>query len=226
MRRMADSVNPADVPPGFDLYAGYDDGAWPDAGSIAARYPGKTVIRVTVNPADDKGDCLDVERGDARPQDAPGWVAERRAAGHRGPLVYCSLDLWGVVRLAFQNAQVPEPGYWVAGYPGGGPVIPAGAVAHQWIDRGPYDESVVVDYLPGIDPAPNLTEDSVLDLGVDGNGNRRILAVGAGGATPARHLLHITFPDATGADLSGAQVADITDGIAAKNGGWELLVQG
>ncbi len=30
-------------------------------------------------------------------------------------------------------------------------------VGHQWIDHGPYDESIVVDYLPGIDPNPSPT---------------------------------------------------------------------
>lgn len=155
---MADSTSVSNLPTGFDLYAGYDDGAWPDAAAIAAKFPGKTVIRITVFPWDNKGDCLDVESGDATPAQAPAWVANRRAAGHGGPLVYCSWSLLPQVQVAFANAHVAPPGYWVAGYPApDGDAIPPGTVGHQWIDRGPYDESIMVDYLPGIDPKPNPT---------------------------------------------------------------------
>lgn len=151
-----DSISLDRLPPDGDLYAGYDDGNWPDAESIAQRFPGKTVIRVTVTANDDEGDCLDVENGDATPAQAPGWVQRRRQAGHGGPLVYCSEASWSAVRQAFQAQGVPEPGYWVAAYPGEGPVVPAGAVGHQYGQGagGTYDVSVFVDYLPGIDPAP------------------------------------------------------------------------
>lgn len=157
-RRMADSISLASLPAGFDMYGGYDDGHWPDAAAIAAKFPGKTVIRFTVSASDNEGDCLDVESGDATPAQAPGWVERRRQAGHGGPLVYCSWSLLPAVKTAFIQAGVVEPGWFVAGYPSpDGDAIPAGCVGHQWIDRGPYDESIVVDYLPGIDPAPKPT---------------------------------------------------------------------
>ena len=174
-RRMFDSISLANLEQvqlqPTDVLAGYDDGHWPDAASIAARWPGRTVVRITVDPADNAGDCLDVETGDARPFDAPDWVQRRRAAGHAGPLVYCSLSLWPEVRAAFSWYEVPPPGYWVAAYPGGGAVIPNGAVGHQWKDWGPYDESVIIDYLPGIDPVPTTVEDDDMPLLVkDPNG--------------------------------------------------------
>lgn len=154
-RTMADSISLANLPAGFDLYAGYDDGNWPDAAAIASQFPNQTVIRITVFPWDHFGDCLDVESGDATPQQAPGWVANRRQAGHGGPLVYCSWSLLPTVQAAFADARVAPPGYWVAGYPApDGDAIPPGTVGHQWIDRGPYDESIMVDYLPGIDATP------------------------------------------------------------------------
>ena len=152
---MADSVTPANLPEGFDLYAGYVDGLYANIPAIRARFPGRTVVQIVVFASHDAGDCLDVEQGDATPAQAPGWVQRRRAAGHAGPLVYCSESVWPQVRQAFQSAGVPEPGYWVAGYPGSvGPNLYPGSVGHQWRDVGPYDESVMVDYLPGIDPAP------------------------------------------------------------------------
>lgn len=162
---MADSVNVLSLPNGFDLYGGYDDGNWPDAAAIADRFPDKTVVRFTVNPADNEGDCLDIESGDAVPTDAPGWTQRRRAAGHAGPLNYYSEASRSAVVQAYQAAGVAQPKAIVAAYPGQGAVLQQpGDAGHQWIDRGPYDESVVVDYLPGIDPAPGTLPGLLLGM--------------------------------------------------------------
>ena len=156
---MGDAIYLANLPTGLDLYAGYDDGNWPDAASIAAAFPGKTVMRITVFPNDNLGDCLDVENGDATPASAPGWTIRRRLAGHGGPLNYCSWSALPALRAQYSAQKVPEPAYWIAGYPApDGDAIPTvpgcTIVGHQWIDHGNWDESVMVDYLPGIDPAP------------------------------------------------------------------------
>lgn len=153
-RRMADSVTPANLPPGFDVYAGYDDGSYNNIAQIKAMYPDKPVLAFTVFATDLIGDYLDVETGDATADEAPGWVASMRAQGHPDPGVYCSLALWPAVQQAFVAQNVPEPPYIIAAYPGPGPVMIQGAIGHQWIDHGPYDESVVADYIPGVDPAP------------------------------------------------------------------------
>jgi hypothetical protein len=155
VRTSYDSINVRALPAGADLYLGYDDGNWPDADEIARTFPGKTVIRTTVNPADNEGDCLDVEKGDATPNDAPGWIQRRREAGHQGPLVYCSEALRSAVVAAFASARIPLPGLFIAAYPGEGPVLQRPTdVGHQYASNANYDTSVVVDYLPGIDPAP------------------------------------------------------------------------
>lgn len=138
----------------MDLYAGYDDGLYNNVTAIKALFPTKTVIAITVKATDNFGDCLDVETGDATPQQAPGWVKARRQAGHGGPLVYCSEALWPTVSQCFSNAGVIAPGYWIAAYPGIGPVLYPGSVGHQFVDHGAWDESVMADYLVGIDPAP------------------------------------------------------------------------
>jgi hypothetical protein len=132
-----------------------------DADAIQAEFPDKLVLRFTVFPSDNKGDVLDVENGDASPGDAPAWVARRRAAGHPNPGVYCSQAVWDQVKRAFGDAFVPAPWYWIAAYPGPGPVLYPGSLAHQWQDVGPYDESVVADYIPGIDKAPTTTGEDV-----------------------------------------------------------------
>jgi hypothetical protein len=149
-----DAINVLDLPPGADLYAGYDDGKWPDAAAIAAKFPGKVVLRITVFSTDNEGDVLDVEYGDATPAQAPDWVERRRAAGHGGPIVYCSESSWADVQKSFSDMGVAQPGYWIAAYPGVGAALYPGSVGHQYVDHGEYDESVFVDYLPGIDPQP------------------------------------------------------------------------
>jgi hypothetical protein len=157
-RRMADSITPSALP-NVDLYAGYDDGRYLDVPAIKALKPGKTVMAVTVRSSDNEGDCIDVENGDATPAQAPGWTRMRRAAGHGGPLTYCSWAALPGVIAQYKAQGVALPGFWVAGYPSpDGDAIPtypgATIVGHQWIDHGGWDESIMVDYLPGIDPAP------------------------------------------------------------------------
>jgi hypothetical protein len=160
MREMADSVTPGNLPPGLPLYAGYDDGHYMDVAQIRALERDATAMAVTTDPADNEGDCLDVENGDARPEDAPPWTDRRRVAGHPGPLNYCSEDTRQALLAAYasyQNGAVPVPGLWVAAYPGKGPVLQEPTdVGHQFVDHGGWDQSVMVDYLPGIDPAPPL----------------------------------------------------------------------
>lgn len=154
MRTLYDSVNPAAIPTDAGMVAGYIDGMYAWHAADWARFPRAVQVRIAVFASTNGGHVLDVERGDATPVQAPGWVQRRRAAG-ADPSVYCSMALWPAVRAAFATAHVPEPHYWVAGYPGGGPIIPAGAVAHQYADPatsgGAWDLSVVVDHWPGVD---------------------------------------------------------------------------
>jgi len=152
VRKAGDSIIPLNVPQGFPVVMGYIDGYWPDADAMGATHPGATLIRITTNPAHNAGDMLDVEIGDATPEQAPGWVSKRRASGHKGPIVYFAESARSKVLAEFKKQGVALPYLFSAAYPGIGPKIPPGDVGHQWIDRGPYDESVVVDYLFGIDP--------------------------------------------------------------------------
>lgn len=153
MRTMFDSISVTALPAGADLYAGYDDGNWPDAAGIAAFHPGKTVVRITVNPADEIGDVLDVETGDATPTDAPRWVHNRRDLG-ADPSVYCTMSSWLACKNAFAVYGIAEPHWWVAHWTTSLAAPPTGAVALQWGHGSGYDKSSVVDYWPGIDPAP------------------------------------------------------------------------
>lgn len=161
MRRMADSVTPMDIPTDdprtgrpWDLVAGYIDGVprWPAA--AWDRFPGSVHVRIALDPATNDGHVLDVENGAANPDQAPGWVMRRRAAG-ADPTVYCNLSLWPTVREQFAAAGVPEPHWWIAAYPGIGENLYPGTVAHQYANPlnsgGHLDLTVVADHWPGVD---------------------------------------------------------------------------
>lgn len=201
-RVMADSVTVADLPPGLPMYAGYANGRYANMNALEKRFPNAVLLSISVTASADIGDVLDVESGDATPAQAPGWVTMRRKAGVN-PIVYCSTSVWPSVEAAFVAADVTIPMFWVAAYPGGGATIPLGAIGHQWIDHGGWDESVMASYIPGIDPLPvppvippvstpiievdmNLQETLITETS-DGNGDGWYLL-----NAPAQNVLAIT----------------------------------
>ena len=150
MRTCYDAITPANIPTTAQMVAGYVDGRYAWHAADWARFPGAVKVRIAVFSSTNDGHVLDVEPGCSTPASAPGWVLRRRAAGV-DPTVYCSLAAWPTVRAAFAAAHVPEPHYWIAAYPGNGPNLYPGSVAHQYADPGPVDISVVADYWPGVD---------------------------------------------------------------------------
>jgi hypothetical protein len=155
-RMMFDGVEAGSVPAGAALYAGYVDGEWQSYDPLAAAYPGALHVSICVTSSD-SARVLDVENGDASPDEAPGWAARQRAAGTAYPTVYMNESTWASVQAAFADQGVAPPLYWVAAYVDDSsqvPAVPSGAVALQYYDFGGYDASVVADYWPGLDPAP------------------------------------------------------------------------
>jgi len=153
MRTFYDAIHPANIPVTAQGVCGYVDGRYAWTAADWARFPHSVKARIAVFSSTNDGHILDVEAGCSTPANAPGWVVRRRAAGI-DPTVYCSLSAWPTVRAAFHNAGVTEPHWWVAAYPGNGPVLYPGSIAHQWQNPGPVDISVVADYWPGVDPKP------------------------------------------------------------------------
>ena len=154
-RRMADSITASSCPPGFPLYLGYIDGQWPSYFDLVKLYPHAIVVSCTVTGNGTAGTVIDVETGDVTPSGAVGAVVRRRAAGMH-PTVYCNASTWPAVKAAFAQASIAEPEWLIASYgrtfPD--PTIPKGAIGHQWVDRGSYDESTIADYWPGVDHPP------------------------------------------------------------------------
>lgn len=160
MRIMYDSVAPSAIPTTAQLVAGYVDGAWAWPAAAWARFPNSIHVPIAVFTSTDAGIVGDCEQGDMTPQTAVQWVQMRRRAGV-DPTIYCSEGNWASVIAAFDTAGVTRPHWWVAAYPGGGAVIPAGAVAHQYADPnsgsgGNYDISAVADYWPGVDTGVDM----------------------------------------------------------------------
>ncbi len=163
MRTMYDSITAANIPTDAVMVAGYLDGLYRWSASDWARFPNAVKVGIAVFATTNNGMVLDVEKGNATPQEAPGWVAKRRAAGC-DPSVYCSLDTQPALKAAFAAAGVAEPHWWIAWYSAPDHSAPlAGTEALQYAADGSYDLSVVADFWPGVDngqtwPASHVTQ--------------------------------------------------------------------
>jgi hypothetical protein len=166
-RILWDAVTPENIPRDAQMVAGYIDGhegVWTP--EQWAYFPNAVTIRIAVWASTNAGQVLDVETGDATPEQAVGWVLMRRAAG-QDPSVYCNLSTWPAVQQAFRAAGVPEPHYWIAAVPGlGGTAVYPGSIAQQFDSPGPYDRSYVAGFWPGVDtgsgPPDNRREATML----------------------------------------------------------------
>lgn len=153
---MWDSTTAADLPADAGMVAGYVDGLYAWSPADWARFPAATRVRIAVFADTDDGHVLDVEKGNATPAQAPGWVRLRRAAGV-DPTVYCARGSWASLSAQFTVQHVAAPHWWIADWTGS-PHLPAGASACQWADSVltgyHYDVSAVADHWPGVDPDP------------------------------------------------------------------------
>src|ERR1700674_4013807 len=102
---MYDAVDASRIPRGVHLVAGYVDGNYRWAATDWALFPDAVKVTIAVFASTDGGKVLDVERGDAEPWQAPGWVVRRRAAGC-DPTVYCAASTWDLLRRAFTVAGI------------------------------------------------------------------------------------------------------------------------
>jgi hypothetical protein len=129
-----DAVNIDHIPPDAKWVAGYIGGQWPTFVSLKKRFPKARRVSIAVE-AIYEADVLDVERYDATPAEAPGWVTRMRAKG-RIPVVYCNKSTLGAVEAAFQSAHVAPPFYWVADWTAEAHMV-SGSVATQWANGSP-----------------------------------------------------------------------------------------
>lgn len=98
-----------------DALAGYDDGRFNNIAQIEREYPNHRHLAIAVFASDD-GDCLDIETGDARPEDAPGWLRRQHARGIARPWLYANESTWPLVTERLQQAGIARASFvkWVA----------------------------------------------------------------------------------------------------------------
>jgi hypothetical protein len=145
---MFDTVDVSTVPADAIAVAGYTSGSWPTFDGLVRRFPHAHHLSIAVQ-ADHDADCLDVETGDASPDQAPAWVRRQLNRGVWRPCLYANLSTMPAVIGALAGAGLVRPHVrlWVAEY-NYHPHIPAGFDACQWTDQAlgrNLDESLCWD---------------------------------------------------------------------------------
>lgn len=100
---------------------------------LRARNPHAKWLTISVFPVK-AGMCLDIEPGNARPDQAPGWVREKHAEGMARPWCYADRSEMGEVIEALTRDSIKRSEYllWLAD-PTGHPHIPDGFDACQYL---------------------------------------------------------------------------------------------
>lgn len=151
-RTMYDSVTVANLPvQAGALYAGYVNGNYTNFVQICQRFPKSRVVSIAVQ-ANADAQVLDVEVGDATPDQAPAWVTRQRKLGRKRPTVYCNRSTFPAVLAAFAKAKVANPDFWIADWTNAPHAIP-GAIAVQFATNAKYDTTCITDaYWPDAKP--------------------------------------------------------------------------
>jgi hypothetical protein len=86
---MFDSINLSQIPAEAVAAAGYANGSWATWPALQQRLPHAHLLSITVSAAAD-ADCLDVEKGDATPGQATGWLKRQAARKAYRPVIYAN----------------------------------------------------------------------------------------------------------------------------------------
>lgn len=154
---MQDDVNIGLMHEPVKAWAGYVGGLFPTEHPLFIKYPDVPHVGICVN-AEEDGDVLDIEAGDARPEQFPGWYKRQKARGVARPKAYASKSDMPLVMAAARAAGIADDDYdrWVASFDGR-PLLDCGLgeKAKQWTNRGynrSLDLSVVDPSFFGISP--------------------------------------------------------------------------
>lgn len=179
--------------PNATKVAGYINGlyAWSDANW--ALFPRSEHVTISITARANAGDVLDVETGDAAPDQTAGWIAMRKAAGLWRPTVYCSRDVVPAVRIGTGKWVLGRDyDLWVADYTGQPHQAYPGCAATQYESTPGWDASLVHDpgwphRQPPVPPAPtgeSGTPHEIVNLAwsaIPGKGYQWELAASTGG---------------------------------------------
>jgi hypothetical protein len=128
-----DSVTPSQIPAGAPVATYADGGYAVNPANVASR---PHVTWIDTNGSDPRAAALDVEPGDATPQMAAQWVAQKlhNAAPGQVAIVYTMQSEWAAAKAAVATlppAMQHQVRWWIAD-PTGVPHIVPGADATQW----------------------------------------------------------------------------------------------
>lgn len=160
MRKMYDTTDDT-APAGADLYAGYVNGRYQSYKKLKAQYPNKVVVSIDVLNHPGVAQVLDIEAGDATPNEAPAWFDASLKAGIHRPTLYFSSSYAGEIKSYMGNRKFDA---WIAEY---GPKLHASSdaqmniVAWQKTDHGPNGENI--DISDVFDDTWNPTGGLVMD---------------------------------------------------------------
>lgn len=109
---MYDSVDLTVIPASASAVAGYVGGAWPTFPEIVKRWPRAHHLSIAVSP-DEDAEFLDVEKGDATPEDCPGWFRRQKARGVEKPGFYASVSVVPQIEAILGAAGIDRSEYRV-----------------------------------------------------------------------------------------------------------------
>lgn len=169
MRTLYDSVDVSRIPADAEMVAGYVDGHWATYESLAQHFPNAVRVSITVFGSASAQVC-DCETGDLTPAQAAQWAKTKLVSGQH-PTIYCSASVKPSVVGALNSLAVDPASvsWWIADYDGIAQ-LPPGAVAKQYRSDTTQnlDYSVVADYWPGVDPAPQQGDTDMAYFGPNG----------------------------------------------------------
>lgn len=115
---MYDSIDVSQIPVWAQAVAGYVGGRWPTFNTLVAKFPYARKVSIAI-AADENADCLDVEKYDATPAQAPAWVKRQLALGKK-PKVYTSVSQAQQLIHVLSAAGITRSQYhlWTAHYTG------------------------------------------------------------------------------------------------------------
>jgi hypothetical protein len=137
-----DSVTPSSIPAGAQA-AVYSDGTYSASPAQVAGHP--NTLWIDTNGSNPKANALDVEPGDATPQQAATWVQQKlTATPNQTAIVYTYRAQWQATKDAIStlSPQMQSHVKWWIADPTGVPHIVPGSDATQWYWGQSYDQSL------------------------------------------------------------------------------------
>jgi hypothetical protein len=221
---MADSITAANLPAGYNAYAGYVDGEWPDYPQIAAQFPSARLLSITVTGATAAIAC-DCETGDLTPAQAISWAQTQLTSAWR-PVIYANVSTMAasiVPALTMPQASVR---LWSAHYGAGehicGPstcgLVPVTMDGTQWTDTASGTNGTAIDasVLAADFFAPTVEEDIMPKLSI-GQGARDAFSFDG---APYANIGFLSDPGGDGIAETTIRVALHGEG---SGGAWNVL---